>query len=58
MPIQQKICIVPALGKTKLLEQKIPATYLALEDLIGVLSAELRGQGHDPVLNRDQGWVF
>ena len=41
-------------GKTKLLEQKIPATYLALEDLIGFLSAELRGQGHDPVLNRDQ----
>ena len=41
-------------GKAKLLEQKIPATYLALEDLVGVLSAELRGQGHDPVLNRDQ----
>jgi hypothetical protein len=41
-------------SKTRLLEQKIPATYLALEDLVGMLSAELRGQGHDPVLNRDQ----
>ena len=41
-------------NKTRMLEQKIPATYLALEDLVGVLSAELRAQGHDPVLNRDQ----
>ena len=39
-------------SKTKLLEQKIPATYLALEDVVGVIAAELRAAGNDPVLNQ------
>ena len=41
-------------SSTKLLEQKIPATYLALEDLTGQLATELRVQGNDPVLNHEQ----
>ena len=39
-------------SKTKLLEQKIPATYLALEDVVGGIAAELRSGGNDPVLNQ------
>ncbi|CAG0916811.1 unnamed protein product [Notodromas monacha] len=38
------------LGRPRLLEQKIPATYLALEDVIGVIAAERRKGGEDPVL--------
>ena len=41
-------------SKTKLLEQKIPATYLALEDVVGGIAAELRTGGNDPVLNQEQ----
>ena len=39
-------------SKTKLLEQKIPATYLALEDVVGGIASELRAAGNDPVLNQ------
>ena len=39
-------------SKTKLLEQKIPATYLALEDVVGGIASELRAGGNDPVLNQ------
>ena len=39
---------------TKLLEQKVPATYLALEEVISNLSLEIRGQGNDPVLRQEQ----
>ena len=39
-------------SKTKLLEQKIPATYLALEDVVGGIASELRSGGNDPVLNQ------
>ena len=39
---------------TRLLEQKVPATYLALEEVISSLSGDLRGQGHDPVLRQEQ----
>ena len=41
-------------SKTKLLEQKIPATYLALEDVVGGIASELRAGGNDPVLNQVQ----
>lgn len=41
-------------SKTRLLEQKIPASYLALEDLVGILAADLKGRGRDPVLSQDQ----
>ena len=37
-------------SKERLLEQKIPASYLALEDVIGILATERRAQGRDPVL--------
>ena len=39
---------------TRLLEQKVPATYLALEDVVSNLALDLRGQGHDPVIRQDQ----
>ena len=41
-------------SKARLLEQKIPASYLALEDLVGALAADLKSKGRDPVLNQEQ----
>ncbi|XP_063840315.1 leucine-rich repeat serine/threonine-protein kinase 1-like isoform X2 [Scylla paramamosain] len=41
-------------SKERLLEQRIPASYLALEDVIGVLALERRVQGRDPVLTADK----
>ncbi|CAG0901859.1 unnamed protein product, partial [Darwinula stevensoni] len=41
-------------GKEKLLEQKIPAVYLALEEVIGLVAAQRRVQGKDPVLTADE----
>ncbi len=38
-------------GKELLLEQKVPATYLALEDVIGHIAAERRQKKVDPVLD-------
>ncbi|KAK4295198.1 hypothetical protein Pmani_032225 [Petrolisthes manimaculis] len=41
-------------SKERLLEQRIPASYLALEDVVGVLALERRVQGRDPVLPADR----
>ena len=41
-------------SKQRLLEQKIPATYLHLEEIIGDLCVELRHTSHDPVLNQEE----
>ena len=41
-------------SKQKLLDQKIPATYLHLEDIIGDLCVELRQIGRDPVLGQEE----
>ncbi|XP_076373717.1 leucine-rich repeat kinase isoform X2 [Tachypleus tridentatus] len=41
-------------SKERLLEQKIPATYLALEDVVGYLALDRRLQGKDPVLRAEQ----
>ena len=41
-------------SKERLLEQWIPATYLALEDVVGVLAAEQKANGSDPVLSVEQ----
>lgn len=41
-------------SKERLLEQRIPASYLALEDVIGLLALERRVQGRDPVLPADK----
>ena len=41
-------------SKQKLLDQKIPATYLHLEDIIGDLCVELRQVGRDPVLGQEE----
>ncbi|XP_067128785.1 leucine-rich repeat serine/threonine-protein kinase 1 [Centruroides vittatus] len=41
-------------SKERLLEQRIPATYLALEDVVGNLSVERHLQGKDPVLRAEQ----
>lgn len=40
-------------SKERLLEQKIPASYLALEDVIGHLATQRKAQGKDPVLRAD-----
>ena len=37
-----------------MLEQRIPATYLALEDVVGVLATEQKNNGRDPVLSLEQ----
>lgn len=37
-----------------MLEQRIPATYLALEDVIGLLATEQKNCGRDPVLSSEQ----
>lgn len=36
------------------MEQKVPATYLALEDVINHVAVERRLNGFDPVLNTEQ----
>ena len=41
-------------SKQRLLEQKIPATYLFLEEIVGDLCVELRHAGRDPVLNQEE----
>ena len=44
----------PGGGKQRLLEQKVPASYLALEDLVAAVASELKSRGRDPVLNQEQ----
>lgn len=41
-------------SKEKLLEQKVPATYLALEEVVGHLANERLAEGKDPVLVGDK----
>ena len=41
-------------SKEKLLEQCIPATYLALEDVVGILAMEQKMNQRDPVLPIEQ----
>lgn len=36
------------------MEQRVPATYLALEDIVSHIGSERRLAGLDPVLNLDQ----
>jgi len=36
------------------LEQRVPASYLALEDVVSIISAERRQFGADPVLLADE----
>ncbi|KAE8744037.1 hypothetical protein FOCC_FOCC009321 [Frankliniella occidentalis] len=44
----------PPGSKELLLEQKVPASYLMLEDVVCHLAAERKTKGVDPVLNADQ----
>nr|CAD7576044.1 unnamed protein product [Timema californicum] len=44
----------PPGSKELLLEQRVPATYLALEDVVTHISSERRHTGVDPVLNAEQ----
>ena len=37
-----------------MLEQRIPATYLALEDVVGILATEQKNKGNDPVLPSEE----
>ncbi|KRF83412.1 leucine-rich repeat serine/threonine-protein kinase 1 isoform X2 [Drosophila virilis] len=41
-------------SKEPMLLQKIPATYIALEDIINVIACSLRAAGRDPVLDAEQ----
>jgi len=41
-------------GKERLLEMKVPAAYVALEELVQQLAQERRQQGLDPVLTAAQ----
>ncbi|XP_037942769.1 leucine-rich repeat serine/threonine-protein kinase 1 isoform X2 [Teleopsis dalmanni] len=41
-------------SKEPLLLQKIPASYIALEDIVHVISCNLRAMGMDPVLDAEQ----
>jgi hypothetical protein len=41
-------------SKELMLEQRIPATYLALEDVIGLLATKQKSCGRDPVLSSEQ----
>lgn len=41
-------------SKELLLEQKVPATYLALEDIVYSVAAERRVNNLDPVLTAEQ----
>lgn len=41
-------------SKELLLHQKVPSTYLALEDVIASISSQMRASGIDPVLNFDR----
>lgn len=44
----------PPGSKELLLEQKVPATYLALEDVVNYVATERRMNGFDPVLTAEQ----
>ncbi|XP_044740580.1 leucine-rich repeat serine/threonine-protein kinase 1 isoform X2 [Chrysoperla carnea] len=44
----------PPGSKELLLEQRVPATYLALEDVVSHLATERRASGADPVLSAEQ----
>lgn len=46
--------LIIAGSKELLLEQRVPASYLALEDVISHLAADRRNTGVDPVLNAEQ----
>lgn len=41
-------------SKELLLEQKVPASYLALEDVIAHIAADRRNKGSDPVLSAQE----
>lgn len=47
------LCVIAG-SKELLLEQRVPASYLALEDVISHLAADRRHTGVDPVLNAEQ----
>ncbi len=38
----------------KLIEQKVPATYVQLQDVITYISEERKQQGKDPVLHTEE----
>ncbi|XP_066246944.1 leucine-rich repeat serine/threonine-protein kinase 1 isoform X1 [Euwallacea similis] len=44
----------PPGSKELLLEQKVPATYLALEDIVNSVAGDRRANGLDPVLTAEQ----
>lgn len=41
-------------GKERLLEQRIPATYLALEDIVSMMAVDQKNKGQDPVMSSEE----
>lgn len=41
-------------GKDRILEQKVPATYLALEEIVSILALERKSENLEPVLHAEQ----
>ncbi|XP_071748491.1 leucine-rich repeat serine/threonine-protein kinase 1 isoform X2 [Lepeophtheirus salmonis] len=41
-------------SNVRLLEQKIPATFLALEEIVNYLASDLKNRGLDPVLSQEK----
>ena len=50
------IIICPCSGSkgVKLVEQKVPASYVHLQDVVRDISEERKAQGKDPVLHTEQ----
>ena len=46
-------CVSGSKG-VKLVEQKVPATYVQLQDVIGMISEERKLEGKDPVLHTEE----
>ncbi len=51
--MQLYTCVTGSKG-VKLVEQKVPATYVQLQDVISMISEERKLEGKDPVLHTEE----
>ena len=47
-------CSLTGSKGAKLIEQKVPATYVQLQDVIACMSEERKQEGKDPVLHTEE----
>ena len=52
--ITDPLLSLPGNRSVRLLEQKVPASYVHLQDVVGILAEERIKQGKDPVLHTEQ----